>query len=202
MVSEGGCSSLSTYQLIPLPSTNLASISCQQLHDTQNERLRIPPSQADHTVKHKSCVLLLTPNTQMPSPASSMTYKPNPNTQDKQIWTKVLPLPDVPMVGKKQCPSSMTFNNDSTPLLSTATPSPSILWDPDPAVASTASLTDRNQTMSTKLGMMLLDGEDAIICSRNSVLLHGDNLKGWKSLEFEEKLAEVIKRVTGEGEGA
>lgn len=72
------------------------------------------------------------PNTQMPPPALSKTYKLSPNTQDEQIQTEALIVPDVPMVENEKCPSSMMCDNDPIHPLTALTSPSSVLWGPAP----------------------------------------------------------------------
>ena len=53
--------------------------------------------------------------------------------------------------------------------------------------------------MSTELDILSLSDKDTTAHLLDSILLHGDNLKGWRSSEFEDRVAQVIKRVTEEG---
>ena len=55
----------------------------------------------------------------------------------------------------------------------------------------------RNRATSTESDGLSHNDKDTTTSSRESVSLHGDDPKGWRSSEFEDRVAWVIKRVTG-----
>ena len=105
----------------------------------------------------------------------------------------------VPVVGRGRHPSSMTHNSNLAPFPATPTSSSSILWGPSVAGTSTSSPTYGNRATSTKSDVLSYSDKDATTCLRDFVSLHGNDPKGRRSSEFEDRVAQVIKRVTGEG---
>ena len=53
--------------------------------------------------------------------------------------------------------------------------------------------------MSTKPDVLSHSDEDTTARLCDSVSLHDEDPKGWRSSEFEDRVAQVIKRVMGEG---
>ena len=92
-----------------------------------------------------------------------------------------------------------SHNSNLTPSPATPTSPSSILWGPSLTRTSPSSPTYGNRVTSTKSDVLSHSDEDTTTCLRDSVSLHDGDHKGWGSSEFEERVAQVIKRVTGEG---
>ena len=97
----------------------------------------------------------------------------------------------VPMVDRGRHQSSLTHNSNLTPFPATPTSSPSIHRGPSLAGTSNSSPTYGNRMTSTKL--------DVLSHSKTDTTARLCDSEGRRSSEYEDRVAQVIKTVTGEG---
>ena len=105
------------------------------------------------------------------------------------------PMHSIPSIS----PPIPSHNSNHTTFPATPTYPSSILWGPSLAGTSSSSPTYGNRATSTKLDVLLHSDKDTTARLFNSIPLHDGNPKGWRSSELEDRVALVIKRVTGEG---
>ena len=96
-------------------------------------------------------------------------------------------------------PATPSHNTNLTPFPAGPTSPSSILWGPSLAGTSPLSPTYENRATSTKSDVLSHSVKDTTVCLCDSVSLHDGDPKGWSSSGFEDRVAQVINRVTGEG---
>ena len=124
--------------------------------------------------------------------------------QDERLSPKE-PLPPITFNDASNMSSSVDNSpsilfppsNNLTPFPAAPTSSSSLFWGPSLAGTSTSSPTYGNRATSTKSKVLSYNDKDMTTCLHESVPLHLDDPKGWRSSEFEDRVTQVIKRVTG-----
>ena len=151
----------------------------------------------------------ITPPFQRQSLKSYLTHPPFRPYQDEQrspkeppsLITEDLlsdtssPVHGIPSIS----PPTSSHNINLTPFPAAPTSPSSILWGPSLAGTSPLSPNYENRATSTKSDVLSHSVKDTTVRLCDSVSLHNGDPKGWRSSEFEDRVAQVINRVTGEG---
>ena len=151
----------------------------------------------------------ITPPFQQRSLKSYLTHPPFRPYQDEQRSPKEPPslttedlssdtssrVHGIPSIS----PPTSSHNTNLTPFLAAPTSPSSILWGPSLAGTSPLSPTYENRATSMKSDVLSHSVKDTTVRLCDSVSLHDGDPKGWRSSQFEDRVAQVINRVTGEG---
>ena len=160
----------------PFPSISITRKRSSKIHTRHFGSSRVSPT--------------ITPPFQQRSP------KETPSLTTVDIPSDTLsPVHDLPSIS----PPTPSHNSNHTWFPATPTSPSSILWGPSPAGTSSSPPTYGNRATSTKSDVLTHSDEDTTTCLYDSVSLHNSDPKGWGSSELEDRVAQVIKRVTGEG---
>ena len=95
-------------------------------------------------------------------------------------------------------PPTSSHNTNLMPFLADPTSPSSILWGPSLAGTSPLSPTYENRATSMQSDVLSHSIKDTTVRLCDSVPLRDGDPKGWRSSEFEDRVVQVINRVTGE----
>ena len=209
------CSTPSPRSFTNSISQPLARLSPKTQHSIFSNSIHSPPTVQKRPLKAQPrrfgssrVSTTIIPPFQQRSLRSYLTYPPFRPHQDEQrpkeppsLTAEDLPggisspVHSIPLIS----PATPSHNTNLTPFPATPTSPPSILWGPSLAGTSPLSPTYENRATSTKSDILSHSVKDTTARLCDSVSLHDGDPKGWRSSEFEDRVAQVIRRVTGEG---